>query len=954
MFGGDEDQEDNNLWGYDVTSNSWFIVPTLVDEEGESPEPQLHATLCGSKASGRLVLISGVRNAVAIGGIWKMDAEESSWSNISISHLEMELSKRWMPQTWCDSDTGVLYLFGGFRDGDMARNYPGGMWRFNITTLMFEKITLNGSSPTLRYGGSTWVDINDTSLWLLGGRNRDGALNDLWQFDTSRNEWKEIQRPETLTGIYGELGVLSKHSHPGARINAFTWVDECGNLWLFGGSGYGMPVHSNSDRFHDEGYLSDLWMYVRHKNAWVWMGGNKVEETGGKYGNLMFSSPDFLPGPRFCGAAWSVNNTAYLFGGAGHNMNGSDAIMNDLWQLDMGSQCNWTFGVEDDSEIDINPVEMGPTNHSVASTHQPITATQTMKAEPPVNATVSVSNGSSTINGVESVATDKSPTSETGTHPSKSSPSDQPMTKPNTTTEIESTNSAENKSNTQIPDQLTTQTDIQPSSNISDSLMTHAASKPTSRTRSESTTQSGLEPTTKTGDESTARISSKPASEAQIESTNKTLGSPTTQVPVNLVSEIGSESTAQTGIKMSTQVEGEVTTQVPIETESESRGKATVEMSVESAAASQSNMKSTSKTTTNTPTEPVTEMGSESVAQDRGTARVPIVGVSSQSQSEMTTEPGSEPLTQISHKSSSKTEMKPTQIQNEITTEPGSEPLTQISHKSSSKTEMKPTQIQNEITTEPGSESFSQTSHKATSQTERKPTVQTVSEMRTQSRDESTSLMPTDTASETSNAATTQKQAAGNVASTHSTESAETQPINIHISSESRHDTPTVELTESPTIRKFKATTSTPFLNINSTEAESTQSSKAVEFGSTELLPSNKTKTVSFQTGHSVQTQQSTEESTSESSTTEAVKTNKPFKPNLSAKPNSPHPTVQSSSDWGGSRKLVPFISVGLVLFAVLLLAAGVFLGKPYCRQKRKTRKYNYQKVASDDLTEWQ
>jgi hypothetical protein len=849
VFGGDEDEMDNKLWSYDAATNSWFIVPTLDDEEGESLKPQRYATLCGSKVNGRLVLISGVYNAAAIGGIWRMDAEESSWSKVPLMPSEMELSERWIPQTWCDSDSGVLYLFGGYLESNQhERNYPSGMWRFNISSLVFEQIEVNGSSPSLRYGGATWISVNDSTLWLFGGRSVDGAYNDLWQFDISRNEWKEIQRPEMFSGLFGELGVMSNESHPGARTGAFTWVDECGNLWLFGGSGYGMSAH----RYWDEGSLNDLWVYVKHENVWVWMGGNKVEEGNGKYGKLMSGSSDFFPSPRYVGASWSVNNAAYLFGGQGHNVKGSDASMNDLWQIDMGSQCNWTFSVSNDSEIDVNPVETGPIDHSVEPTDQLIA---TMQAEHPTNnTTVNV------VNSSKSVATDNNPASSVEIHLSG-----QPATDSNTSFEIESTSSEENVLSSETPDQLATQTDIQPSSKTSD-LITNAVSKPTSQTKSESTLQSGLEPTTKTGD--TLRISSKPANESQINSTNNLSASPTSQTPMYLVSEVGSESaasTASTAIDMSSQSGNEITTQIPIKTDSELSNESTDQMSMGSTATSQSDIKSTSKTTTNTPTEAVSKMSSESVTQDRAVT---------QSQSPMTTMPGSEPFTQ-----------------------------TETSHTSGSKTKIK-------------------------------PTVQSVSELSSPSIHESTSQLPTETASQPPHT-TTKKSAAGIVTFTPSTEPAETQTTNIHGSSESSHKEPAVESTGSPS-KEFRSKSS----KLEMTKLVPTDSSKAVEVGSTEPLPSG------LQTEHSSQTQQST----SEPSTTDAIKSSK-FRSNLH---HSQQPTVQSSSDWSGSRKLVPVISVGLILFALLLFAAGVFLGRPYCRRKQKSRRYNYQKVASDDVTEWQ
>lgn len=41
---------------------------------------------------------------------------------------------------------------------------------------------------------------------------------------------------------------------PGAREGAAAWTDNSGNLWLFGGYGYGADLFA--------GHLNDLWVYL--------------------------------------------------------------------------------------------------------------------------------------------------------------------------------------------------------------------------------------------------------------------------------------------------------------------------------------------------------------------------------------------------------------------------------------------------------------------------------------------------------------------------------------------------------------------------------------------------------------------------------------------------------------------------------------------------------------------
>jgi hypothetical protein len=39
-------------------------------------------------------------------------------------------------------------------------------------------------------------------------------------------------------GVYGEKGVANANNNPGGRRAAISWMDNSGNMWIFGGAGY--------------------------------------------------------------------------------------------------------------------------------------------------------------------------------------------------------------------------------------------------------------------------------------------------------------------------------------------------------------------------------------------------------------------------------------------------------------------------------------------------------------------------------------------------------------------------------------------------------------------------------------------------------------------------------------------------------------------------------------------
>ena len=115
--------------------------------------------------------------------------------------------------------------------------------------------------PGERYVPANWTD-SDGNFWLLGGIGRTPSttlgpawLNDLWEFKPALNEWAWMGGSSNgyAPGVYGTLGTPAQGNAPGARLNAVTWTDASGNLWLFGGVG--------DDEKGVAGYLNDLWQY---------------------------------------------------------------------------------------------------------------------------------------------------------------------------------------------------------------------------------------------------------------------------------------------------------------------------------------------------------------------------------------------------------------------------------------------------------------------------------------------------------------------------------------------------------------------------------------------------------------------------------------------------------------------------------------------------------------------
>ena len=177
------------------------------------------------------------------------------------------------------------------------------------------------------------------NVWLFGGYGWGrttgdyGYLNDLWRYDLANNQWTWMGGSYTArqVGVYGTMGVPTAANVPGARASSISWTDGAGNLWLFGGYGWGRTTG-------DYGDLNDLWRYDPATNQWAWMGGANTRNQRGVYGTKGVSDAANVPGAREISLSWTDGaGNVWLFGGYGYGSTTS-SYLNDLWRYEL-PQC---------------------------------------------------------------------------------------------------------------------------------------------------------------------------------------------------------------------------------------------------------------------------------------------------------------------------------------------------------------------------------------------------------------------------------------------------------------------------------------------------------------------------------------------------------------------------------------------------------------------------------------
>ena len=285
------------------------------------------------------------------------------YGTIGVAAPSNQPGARLCPVSWTDSH-GKLWLFGGQGYANSSSSgLLNDLWQYSPDTNQWTWISgvnttnshgvygtrgaaTNSTQPGARLCGLSWVDSSD-NLWLFGGQGYDdgtvitpGYLNDLWKYNPTTNQWTWVSGNATanVNGIYGTQGKAAPGNKPGGRIDAVGWIDNSGNLWLFGGMG----EDANGTTLKNT--LNDLWKYNPQTDQWTWMSGSNFSNASGVYGILGVSSANSIPGARFrkVPLSWVDNSgNLWMFGGDG-NGDLTTGFLNDLWQYD-ASNNQWTW-----------------------------------------------------------------------------------------------------------------------------------------------------------------------------------------------------------------------------------------------------------------------------------------------------------------------------------------------------------------------------------------------------------------------------------------------------------------------------------------------------------------------------------------------------------------------------------------------------------------------------------
>ena len=261
---------------------------------------------------------------------------------------------------------GKLYLFGGqVNPNTTAARLTNDLWVYDSATtrwtwLKGDSTIVNGgvgnfgtkgvaaaaNVPSIRY--YQMLTSSNGRVYLFGGlgkssvatgNNSSGDLSDLWAYNPATNQWAWIQGDSLANqpGAYGQQNIGSSTTKPGGRESG-AFVALNGNLYLFGGSGYG----AYNGAFSPIGLLNDLWRYETSTSKWIWVKGSSQVDQNGIYGTKGVAAASSNPGGRYLLNLTTANGQLYLYGGTGYDGNGSQNGLGDLWRYEPGTN-KWAW-----------------------------------------------------------------------------------------------------------------------------------------------------------------------------------------------------------------------------------------------------------------------------------------------------------------------------------------------------------------------------------------------------------------------------------------------------------------------------------------------------------------------------------------------------------------------------------------------------------------------------------
>ncbi len=167
---------------------------------------------------------------------WIFDETTNKWERLNIS---TGLPQARYGHCTVNISEDKFLLFGGLSQ----QGYLNDTYIFSLSQQTFSLVQTS-TSPQPRYYHSMCYIPEENKVYLFGGYNPSGVLNDLWCFDLTTFNWQQIYTPFSPAGRFGHKMV---------------YVSKTQKIYLFAGQ----------TGFTSADFLSDIWAYDITTKTWT-------------------------------------------------------------------------------------------------------------------------------------------------------------------------------------------------------------------------------------------------------------------------------------------------------------------------------------------------------------------------------------------------------------------------------------------------------------------------------------------------------------------------------------------------------------------------------------------------------------------------------------------------------------------------------------------------------------
>ena len=207
IFGGEQPGVLNDTWAFDLETETWSEIPA----SGAIPEARYGHSAAYDAATDRFIITHGFASG-RFDNTYALDLETNLWVDIT---PDVRPPARCLHDVAIDPLSGRMVLFGGCASPGGACPL-GDTWALDTASGAWSPLSDGGVTPTARMYTALAADETG-GLWLFGGDSGSGALNDFWSLDPVTGTWTQQD---------ASAGPAARSSHDAAwdATNSLLWV----------------------------------------------------------------------------------------------------------------------------------------------------------------------------------------------------------------------------------------------------------------------------------------------------------------------------------------------------------------------------------------------------------------------------------------------------------------------------------------------------------------------------------------------------------------------------------------------------------------------------------------------------------------------------------------------------------------------------------------------------------